>query len=222
MIRGNRVKISQKYQARLTNYLEWQDVTTPLSSFAMSTNAIALPSVYHIEGITAAEWLFTFETHGNNLGGCKEYPLLVQYWAGKIGRDYWHKEIGWWDKNGVYQPEEFLRFMNPLCFIELFGRAPIDEFVRYYYDNQYSLLDFRMDMKLKTYIRKYMIYFDRDPRMSWIKVLYHIFRLRYVEPTVWKLKRRLWAISRLKSQMNSTSLERDKILKTPRPGVKVS
>ena len=65
---------------------------------------------------------------------------------GKAMRDFWTKEVGWWNKNARYCPEEFLDALTPDCFYELFQRYPITPLVRYWHDNHYSTWMFRYEM----------------------------------------------------------------------------
>lgn len=171
------MKLSPRYKARLENYWQWSaGVTTPLSTSEASTKAIALPSIAAGGEITAGEWLFMYETHGKVLESCNDLPTLDAYWRGKTNRDYWFKEVGWLNKHSVCIPEEFLHFMHPLCFIELFGRAPITELVRFRYDNSYRLLDFRVDMWLKSHWPFGLVAFEREDRDAWWKVCWQVVR----------------------------------------------
>lgn len=188
------MKIGPKYKARLENYLQWEPCRTPLTSFGMSTSAADLPPVSEGGDITPAEWLFTFETHGKIAGPCSDLGLLGRYWWGKANRDWWFKEVGWFKKNAIFIPEEFLGFLTPLCFIELFGRAPIIELVRYYHDNGYSSLAFTMDNRIKSFLagNTKMAYFERDDREPWHSVVWRMARLRYIEPAAWEAREKLF------------------------------
>lgn len=109
-------------------------------------------------------------------------------------RDWWSKEAGWMNKHSCYIPEEFLGKVDPLPFIDLFGRAPIGRIVRYYHDNHYSNLDFRMDQWIASLLDRYqelLPYYERDEREGWARVLVHLVQIRWIDPFLWKAKRRL-------------------------------
>lgn len=88
-------------------YLEWAKVSTPMAG-SWSDVAAGLPNATDEldppggEGVSAAEWLFMYESRGTNIGKCGEPNLLARYWRGKMMRDWWTKQKGWWDKNAIY------------------------------------------------------------------------------------------------------------------------
>jgi|SRR6185312_9528455 len=181
---------SRKYRIRLDNYLDWAEVFTPASEYQGRNvgNFIIVSN----NGVGAEDAMFQYETHGNAVPVLPgEACLAKRYARGKANRDFWTKEIGWWDKYAVYIPEEFIGMLGPLPFIDLFGRLPITEFVRLYYDNNYSNLAFKIDMKIKslTGAGTRLWFFERDDRMSWQKVLWKITQMRFISPWLWKTKR---------------------------------
>lgn len=132
-------RLTPKYLASLERYLLWERVTTPASGSFQETRKRPVPIIVSKEGLTAAEVLFTWETHGKPTKVLpEEESVLVRYSHGKAQRDYWTKEIGWWNKHGAYIPEEFLDLLTPEPFYELFGRYPIDYVVRGLFDNEYT------------------------------------------------------------------------------------
>src|SRR5580658_269179 len=177
------MRLSKRYLDRLESYQEWKRCSTPMTNFAATSRAIALPTVQRdMEGPTAEEWMFAFETYGEVGPRCRNVDLLNQYWHGKTNRDWWTKEIGWWNKHSIFVPEEFLRMLTPLCFIELFGREPITELIRFYFDNRYSLIAFNMDNRIKAYLynNERMAHFQRDDREPWLRVIYRLILIRYI------------------------------------------
>lgn len=90
--------------------------------------------------------MYRFETYGERVPiDISKSTLGWQYIQGKANRDFWFKEKGWWDKHSVYIPEEFLTHLMPLCFIEMFSRAPRVHLVRYVFDNFYTDEEFERD-----------------------------------------------------------------------------
>lgn len=187
------MRISDRYRRSLERYLEWEKVRTPFSGLQFADAAVSLPHVNQGGSTTAAEWLCEFESRGNALPDCCEIELLERYWRGKAMRDWWSKESAWWRRHSAAIAEEWLGFLGPLPFIELFGRAPITPLVRYFHDNRYSNLQFRLDTKISEWTRPEgrFPYFQRDDRDSCWKVLWRLFRIAKLDPWVWKLKRKL-------------------------------
>jgi len=70
--------------------------------------------------------------------------LAWKYIKGKANKDWWFREVGWWEKNAVFIAEEFLAHVTPLCFIQLFGKAPQTHFVRHVFDNGYTESDYEV------------------------------------------------------------------------------
>ena len=144
------MKISQKYQKALDNYLIWSRCTTPESRCAWAPRARFDEAA---DGTSAAEAMFRFETYGEKkaLKFCREPMVLKKYCMGKANRDWWTKDKGWWDKHAAYQAEEFCGHLVPECFAELFGHWPRTHLVRWLHDNNYTeeMLDRDIDFRLK-------------------------------------------------------------------------
>lgn len=186
------MKISLNYRRVLEGYLEWEHVRTPASgSFQEAKKPQASIGVAD-DGYSAAEALCIWESQGKSCFVCpEEHTLLSRYLLGKSQRDWWSKEIGWWNKNASYVPEEFLGFLGPLPFIELFGRAPITSIVRFYFDNRYRLWEFRLDNFMKTKEKLWnMPYYERDDRDSALQNLWRMVRVKWVDPAIYKMRRR--------------------------------
>jgi hypothetical protein len=195
MTEGFRVKVSRKYRAILDVYLEWEGVTTPATgTFQEATKPVTRISDAE-NGLSAAEALCIWESRGKPSSVIpEEAALLARYVQGKSQRDWWTKEIGWWNKNSVYSPEEFLRFLGPLPFIDLFGRGPIPRLVRYYYDNGYALWEFRLDGLMVRMASKWkMSYYERDERESALRNAWRVMRTKWLEPYLYRWKKRLVA-----------------------------
>ena len=92
---------------------------------------------------------------------------------GKAMRDFWTKEVGWWNKSAVYCAEEFLDALMPDCFCELFGRYPITPLVRYWHDNRYSIRMFRYEMweraRGRERLQEGWTIYDFDLYVEWCK-----------------------------------------------------
>jgi len=186
------MKISSKYRRILEVYLEWENVRTPASGSFQESKKPSPEIGTAEDGLSAAEALCIWESQGKP---CNVHPdewrLLCRYERGKSQRDWWSKEIGWWNKNAAYNPEEFLRCFGPLPFIDLFGRGPITRFVRYYYDNHYSTWEFCLDNLMLSKIGVWkMSYYDRDDRDSALYNTWKMFRIKWVDPRIYKLKRK--------------------------------
>lgn len=126
-----------------------------------------------------------YESRGTNIGKCGEPNLLARYWRGKMMRDWWTKQKGWWDKNAIYMPEEWLRWLGPLPFIDLFDRAPISRLVRYYYDNHYQTWEFRLDgWALEKQNKWGMWYYERDERHNALRNVWRMIRIKWIDPTI--------------------------------------
>jgi hypothetical protein len=125
--------------------------------------------------------------------------LLCRYLLGKSQRDWWSREIGWWNKNGAFIPEEFLGFLGPLPFIELFGRVPITRIVRYYFDNRYRFWEFNLDSLMQAKVESWgMPYYERDDRDSALRNAWRMVRVKWVDPAIWRAKRRFLSTWKLK------------------------
>jgi hypothetical protein len=112
--------ITAKYIARLENYLEWEKSFPPVSSFQASK---ANPPFFECGGsVSAAEWIWNYETHGKTLSSCGEPELLLRYWWGKANRDWWTKEIGWWNRNASSFRKnswhQYAHFRSLSCLVE--------------------------------------------------------------------------------------------------------
>lgn len=132
---NERVKLSARYRQRLQNYLEWNLCSTPMDGVS---TPYSMNVVFDDAGPTAAEAVFNYETHGMASERCREPELLSRYLRGKGNRDWWTKEIGWWRKHALFLAEEFLSFLTPEAFFDLFGHFPRTWFVRDCFDNNYT------------------------------------------------------------------------------------
>lgn len=192
------MKVSLKYLRILDVYLEWENVRTPASgSFQESTKPKAQIGIAE-DGISAAEALCIWESEGKS--SCirpEEFEMLGRYERGKSQRDWWSKEIGWWNKNASFMPEEFLNFLGPLPFIELFGRPPITRLVRYYHDNTYRLWEFKLDALMKGKERGWnMGYYERDDRDSSLQNAWRMICVKWLDPAIYRVKRKYLAKTR--------------------------
>jgi hypothetical protein len=178
-----------KYKAALERYLEWENVTTPMRQFENAALAIPVPSSDAPHAESSAEWMCEFESRGGVLGWPHDLTTLQRYWRGKAMRDWWSKESGWWSKHACVVPEEWVGMLGPLPFIELFGREPITPLVRYWHDNHYSYLDFKMDTWINNRIfdRKLNGY-ERDYRQHWLTVIFTVILKRKIDGWMWKLR----------------------------------
>lgn len=185
------MKISRKYLEALDMYLDWENVTTPASGSFQEERKPRPQIAIGSNGVSAAEALCIWESTGKpSVVAPAESILLERYIKGKSQRDWWFMEIGWWNKNGAFVPEEFIRHLNPLAFIDLFGRAPIPRMVRYYFDSNYSLWEFKLDSLMTSKVFKWnMVYFERDDRESSIRNAFRMIRLKWLEPSVYRAKR---------------------------------
>ena len=191
------MKISQKYLSILGTYLEWENVSTPASG-TFQESSKQLPQIgIADDGLSAAEAICVWESTGKSC--CvipQESGLLARYLHGKSQRDWWTREIGWWNKNGSYFPEEFLALLGPLPFIELFGRDPITHIVRYYFDNRYRLWEFHLDSLMKAKESDWkMSYYERNDRDSALKNTWRMVQVKWIDPFMYRSKRRIkaWA-----------------------------
>ena len=185
------MKISGNYRKILETYLEWEGVTTPASGSFQEQSKPTPPIGVLDGGLSAAEAICTWESQGK---GCavdpSEASLLQRYIHGKSQRDWWTKEIGWWNKNASYIPEEFLGFIGPLPFIELFGCAPITRLVRYYHDNSYRLWEFNLDgLMLRKQTEWRMGYYERDERDTSIRNAWRMVKVKWIDPAFYRIKR---------------------------------
>lgn len=188
------MKISSAYRNALEIYLEWEDVLNPASG-TFQDSCMESPDILEGEtGLSAAEGLCLWESRGKaSTVRSNEWPLLRRYLKGKRQRDWWSKEIGWWNKWApAYMPEEFLGFLGPLPFIELFGRSPITRLVRYFYDNHYSLWEFRLDslMLLKAGEWK-MSYYEREDRDSALRNAWRQIKVKWISPAIYRIRRKI-------------------------------
>jgi len=184
------MKVSSKYTRVLETYLSWASVLTPASGSFQEERAPKPVIWASPSGTSAAVALCKWESTGQP-SYClpEEGALLEQYVRGKRQRDWWTKEIGWWNKEAVFTPEEFLHLLGPLPFLELFGRGPITRLVRYYYDNTYHLWEFKLDTMMKGLEQAWrMSYFERDDRDSTILNAWKMLRVRWFDPAVYGLK----------------------------------
>ena len=100
-----------------------------------------------VSSITPEQWMSRWESRGVVELGCSDPELLSRYKRGKAMRDWWFKEKGELSRLGSwFMPEEFLGFLMPECFCELFGRWPITCIVRSLYDEHYSDDEYKSDM----------------------------------------------------------------------------
>ena len=186
------MKVSRKYMKILDVYLDWEKVSTPASgSFQESRKSAPLIEVDPC-GSTAAEALCIWESQGKpSTVRPDELGLLSRYVKGKGQRDWWTKEVGWLDKNAAYLPEEFMRHLTPLAFIDIFGRGPIPRLVRYYFDNNYRIWEFKLDTLMTSKVIEWkMIYFERDDRESSVRNAVRIVRLKWIDPAIYRAKRK--------------------------------
>jgi hypothetical protein len=187
------MKVSSSYQRALDIYLEWEQVRTPASgSFQESQKSQPLIGVAE-DGLSAAEALCLWESQGkpSHVRPGAEWVLLCRYLRGKSQRDWWTKEIGWWNKNAAYMPEEFLGFLGPLPFIELFGRSPITRIVRYYFDNRYHLWEFRLDVFMQVKGESWkMLYYGREDRDSPLQNAWRMVRVKWIDPAIYRVRYR--------------------------------
>ena len=188
------MKLSSRYIEALECYLAWSRATTPAKGTFQEDRA-GVPDVTDEEdrpgmnGVSAAEWLYTYESTGKNLGMCSEPNLLSRYRRGKMMRDWWSKEVGWWDKNATYIPEEWLGMLGPLPFIELFGREPITRIVRHYHDNSYKDWEFLLDNWAQKKQDEWgMWYYERDDRDSSMRNIWRMVRNKWISPFIFRLK----------------------------------
>lgn len=198
------MKISAKYKQALETYMEWENVQTPASGTFQESQR---PSVFigtsgeEIKKSThsAAEVMCAWESSGTRLyvmDSEYEKSLLLRYTKGKSQKDYWTKEIGWWNrKDGAgeaYIAEEFLAMLGPIPFIDLFGRGPIPWLVRYYHDNNYALWEFKLDGFMTQKVQEWGMssYFDRDYRGSSLQNAWRVLRIKWIDPLIWRTKRR--------------------------------
>lgn len=192
------MRISAKYRESLECYLEWESVKTPFSNTQSEREAMRLP-VIHSEDCgspSAEEWLCEYESRGNVLPDCREIDLLSRYWRGKANRDWWNKETG---RNWPFIPEEFLAMLGPLPFIELFGRDPITTVVRYFYDNRYAIWEWNLDcFMLKKSEEWDMPYYERDDRDSALRNAWHMVKVKWIAPVIYRMKRRFLPVRELK------------------------
>lgn len=182
------MSVSNKYQRSLDRYLEWERVTTPASGTFQETR-ISAPEIgiSTIGGLSAADALCQWESTGKPSQVCStEQTLLARYLLGKRQRDWWSKEIGWWNKYASFVPEEFLNHLCPLPFIELFGRGPCPQLVRYYFDNGYAAWEFRLDtFMLSKQFDWQMNYYDRDWRDSALKNAWRMLMVKWISPRIY-------------------------------------
>lgn len=90
-------RLSKKYAKTLENYLKWR-----------VDNFLRVPMPFAMDGPSAAEAMFNWETHGKPPTHSSEPDLLADYMQGKKSRD-WH--ITEWKsgvKMGYFEPKEFL------------------------------------------------------------------------------------------------------------------
>lgn len=185
------MKISNRYLETVQTYLEWCWTTTPASgSFQEASAPRPKIGVSH-DGLSATEALCVWESTGKS---CQVIPeqeeLLNRYVYGKGQRDWWTKEIGWWNKNAFYVAEEFIRFLHPLNFIELFGREPLTNLVRYCHDNQYAAWEFKLDLWAQCFVeRNNMAYFERDDRHSALRNAWRVMVVKYLDPFSYRIRR---------------------------------
>jgi hypothetical protein len=146
------------------------------------------------DGVSAAEALCIWESTGKQVFVRPvELRMLFLYLSGKSQRDWWSKEVGWWNKNAAYIPEEFLGLLGPLAFIELFGRSPITRIARYYYDNRYRTWMFKLDSLMQTMSDKWgMLYYERDDRESALQNAWRMMRVKWIDPAIWRVQRRFF------------------------------
>ncbi len=185
------MKISANYQRSLDRYLEWSSVITPASGTFQEDTKPRPNITVGEEGISAAEALCIWESQGkSSIVRPEEEALLNQYAQGKSQRDWWTREIGWWNKNASYMPEEFLHFLGPLPFIELFSRCPITRIVRYYYDNNYRVWNFRLDSFMESRVARWRIlYYERDDRNTSLENAWRMESVKWIQPISYRFKR---------------------------------
>ena len=185
--------VSSNYVRALERYLEWESVTTPASGSFQESKKPAPQIAVAEGGMSASEALCLWESRGEPCCVCpKESQLLNRYLHGKSQRYWWNKELGWWNKHAVYIAEEFLSFLGPLPFIEMFGRAPITRLVRYYYDNGYALWEFRLDGLMLRKVEEWgMSYYERDDRDSALRNAWRVLMVKWFSPAIYRIRRRL-------------------------------
>jgi hypothetical protein len=194
------MNVSLKYRQALVGYLEWEHVRTPASGSFQEAKKPAAQIGVADDGVSAEESLCIWESQGKqSFVRPDECELLCRYLLGKSQRDWWSREIGWWNKNGAFIPEEFLGFLGPLPFIELFGRVPITRIVRYYFDNRYRFWEFNLDSLMQAKVESWgMPYYERDDRDSALRNAWRMVRVKWVDPAIWRAKRRFLSTWKLK------------------------
>lgn len=110
------MRVKAKYQNALTHYLEW-----------ITDNFLRPKFEYDENGISAAEAMLKWETHGQDLPIASSEPnLLAKYVQGKTSRDFyiknWKEDI----RNEWLHSEELLYTLgfNEVEFKSVFGREP--------------------------------------------------------------------------------------------------
>lgn len=145
--------ISPRYKRALDRYWDWIRCTTPMTGQGFPGDLGPFPDFRpdapHQEGHSAAECLMAFEST-NTVLNCREPRLYALLARGKSNRDYWTKEISWWNRNAVFNREEFVAFLTPEAYLELFGLEPATMRVRYWFDNNYTDGEFERDMGLAS------------------------------------------------------------------------
>lgn len=211
------MKVSSNYLLMLEVYLEWEGVRTPASglfqegqkkrplifdedwwvSLSSPTCMCTKPDFTIRDsdrGLSAAECLCLWESRGiPSTVRSSDSRLLHRYVQGKSQRDWWTKEIGWLNQNACYVPEEFLSMLGPLPFIELFGRGPITRIVRHYFDNHYSLWEFKLDSFMLLKQKQWgMHYYEADERHSAVQNAWRMIWVKWVAPAIFRIKHRSW------------------------------
>lgn len=114
--------------------MEWAKCNPPMKKYGVRFRRTIFKGEFDE---CAAEALMKFESTGEepptevNRSAC--YQVLRN---GKAMRDEWHEERKA-IKKSAFIDEEFIDRLDPICFIEFFGRAPRTHMVRYLFDNYY-------------------------------------------------------------------------------------
>ena len=194
------IRLSDNYRRRLDSYIEWAKCSSTMTGFpygeryvprALTQKETDIATAAHIAGDPAWMVMFQKETYGRQVEAVPIYEnlLFMLYARGKAMRDWWSKEKGWWDKEAVYLPEDFLCHLMPDCFYELFGRYPITEIVRLKYDNRYSDLAWRMDNWIKSLIYDgKLVGHERNYRHPWWQIMLRVIIKRRIDGWLWKLR----------------------------------
>ena len=129
--------------------MEWSKCSTPYSGTSWNpTTKLGLKS--NDNGLSPEEYFLNVDSYNKHPEeGCKDPILYIKYRTGKLNRDWWFKHLGDLKREkSILLDEDYLVFLNPDCFCDLFGRWPRTHLVRWIYDNNYSRDMLDRDIKL--------------------------------------------------------------------------